>query len=268
MKWLKVGGVILGALLITALGIDAADTLSGSRSTLLGQVIGTGESGPCPAGMVFAPMALTFTCADTYEASADAECPYPSPTNEIETLANLESSECRSTSKASADTWRFITREQAQTACMKAGKRLPKSDEWYLLSVGTTDDASKCNIDSNGVSQAGENVQCKSAIGALDTIGNAWEWTSDDVINGQYQGRQLPSSGFVSQVDAQGVATLTNDSASIIFYKDYFWSSQEGAFGILRGGFYGSRSDAGVYSVHAQTLPTAAGAAIGFRCIK
>lgn len=268
MKWLKVGAVILGALVITALGIDASDTLSGSRNTLLGQVISTKEVGVCPKGMVEAPMATTFTCVDIYEASADVSCPHTSPTNELETKENLEKVECKAASEDDAIAWRFITREQAQTACMKAGKRLPKSDEWYLLSVGTPDDGSKCNIDTSGVAKTGAYTDCRSAVGALDTIGNAWEWTSDDVIEGTFQGRDLPEAGYVAQVDAQGVAVLTSDQPSDLFYKDYFWSSKQGAFGILRGGFYGSTFDAGVYAVHAQTLPTAAGTAIGFRCIK
>lgn len=267
MKWLKVGAVIFGALLITALGIDAADTLSGSRSTLLGQVISSGQTSACPKGMVEAPMAQTFKCVDVYEASADTGCPHPDPINEIETRENLESSTCKATSKDDENSWRYITREQAQTACMKAGKRLPKSDEWYLLSVGTPDDGENCNINSGGVTKTGANKKCESAIGVKDAIGNAWEWTSDDVIEGQFQGRTLPDSGYVAQVDAQGVATLTSKDTSDLFYKDYFWSSKQGAFGILRGGFYGSRFDAGVYAVHAETLPTAAGTAIGFRCI-
>lgn len=268
MKWLKVGAVIFGAVLITALGIDAADTMSGSRSTLLGQIISSEVKGACPTGMAEAPMAETFKCVDIFESSADKLCPHPSPQNEIETKENLESGTCKSSSVPDVDAWRFITREQAQTACMKAGKRLPKSDEWYLLSVGTPDDANRCNIDSSSVRKTGADEKCKSAIGAQDTIGNAWEWTQDDVIEGQYEGHPLPDSGYVAQVDAEGVATLTKGEPSDLFYKDYFWSSKEGAYGILRGGFYGSRSDAGVYAVHAQTLPTAAGTAIGFRCVK
>jgi hypothetical protein len=265
MKWLKVGAVIFGAVLITALGIDAADTLSGSRSTLLGQVIG-GENGACPSGMTEVATAGTFKCVDIYEASPDANCPHESPANELETKENIDSSSCGAESKADSVAWSYITREQAVTACMRAGKRLPLSDEWYTASVGTPDDT-KCNTDSSGAVQTGENQECVSAVGAYDTIGNVWEWTSDDVIGGMHEGRPLPEEGYVAQVDAGGVAVLTNETPSELFYKDYLWSSKDGAFGILRGGFYGSRSDAGVYAVHARTLPTAAGTAIGFRCV-
>jgi hypothetical protein len=269
MKWLKLGSVIFGALMITALGIDAADTLSGSRSTLLGQLISSEEKLNCDEGMIETKIGQSFTCVDMYEVGADALCPHPNPLNELETKANLESEVCRASSNKGVEPWRFITREQASLACLKAGKRLPTSAEWNLLSVGTPDNETVCNINASAVVKTGQNSKCISTLGVFDTIGNVWEWTSDDVINGVYNGRELPLSGYVAQVDTNGVATLTNLTApSDLFYKDYFWSSKEGAYGIMRGGFYGSKSDAGVYAVHAQTLPTAAGTAIGFRCIK
>lgn len=268
MKWLKVGAVIFGALVITTLGIDAADTLSGSKSTLLGQLLSSETAGVCPSGMVEMPTAGTFTCVDIYEVSASADCPYPQPTNELQTKENIEAAGCVAASEIDTQPWRFITREQAVTACMRAGKRLPKSEEWYIASVGTPDDPQKCNIAGTDVQTTGNKEDCVSASGVFDAIGNVWEWTSDDVINGQYNGRALPEAGYVNQVDAQGVATLTSAQPSTLFYDDYLWSSKEGAFGILRGGFYGSKSDAGVYAVHAETLPTSVGTAIGFRCVK
>jgi formylglycine-generating enzyme required for sulfatase activity len=268
MKWLKVGAVIFGALVITSLGIDAADTLSGSRTTLLGQLLPSTETGICPAGMVEISTAGTFSCVDMYEVSASEDCPHSQPTNELQTKENIETQNCVASSVKDLQPWRFITREQAVAACMRAGKRLPKSDEWYVASVGTPDDPQKCNISGTGVRSSGYAEGCVSASGVYDAIGNVWEWVSDDVINGQYNGRSLPEAGYVHQVDAGGMATLTNVQPSTLFYDDYLWSSKDGAFGILRGGFYGSKSDAGVYSVHAETLPTSVGTAIGFRCVK
>ncbi len=268
MKWVKVFGVVFGAVLLTALGIDAADTMSGSRSTLLGQLISSEGAGVCPKGMVHVPQGMTFTCVDMYEVSAASTCPHPSPQNELETKENIDSSKCTVASVEGVDAWRFITREQAIVACSRAGKRLPKSDEWYSFSIGTPDQSTACNINTSAISQTGLYKQCAASSGIFDAIGNAWEWTQDDVINGQYQGRSLPDEGYVTQVDAHGVATITNTEPSDLFYKDYFWSSNEGAFGILRGGFYGSKEDAGLYSVQAQTAPTAAGTAIGFRCVQ
>ena len=150
---------------------------------------------------------------------------------------------------------------------MRAGKRLPKSSEWYMLSVGTREGVDICNIETAGHTKNGEKKLCVSATGVHDAIGNVWEWTSDDVIDGMHEGRKLPVDGYVSQVDAGGMATQVASKTSDLFYSDYFWSTSEGAFGILRGGFFGSRSDAGVYAAHARTVPTSFGTAIGFRCI-
>jgi len=267
MKWLKVGAVVFGAVLITALGIDAADTLSGSRSTLLGQLIKAAPDGICPSGMVEVPMATTFKCADIFEASASRECPNSNPSNEQETQANMNNAECKAASAQKTDAWRYVTREQALTACLRAGKRLPQSGEWYLVSAGTPDSEQSCNISGSAPHKTGDKESCVSAVGVKDAIGNVWEWTSDDVIGGVYNGRALPPTGYVAQVDNGGVAVETSQNESAIFAKDFFWTQSEGAFGMMRGGFYGSKSDAGVYTIHADTPPTTSGTAIGFRCV-
>lgn len=267
MKWLKIGVVIFVAVSITALGIDAADTLQGSRSTLLGQIISS-EVGECPAGMLEVPVAQSFTCVDMYEASASEDCPEKTPSNELQTKSNIDATDCGAISAPEQVPWRFVTREQAQTACLRSGKRLPKSSEWYLFSAGTPDSEAVCNIQSTNIRNTGFDDACKSAVGIYDAIGNVWEWASDDIIEGMHEGRMLPETGYVKQVDAHGMAVITDGNASELFSQDYFWTAQEGAFGMIRGGFYGSKSDAGVYAVHADTPPTSAGTAIGFRCVQ
>lgn len=267
MRWLKVGSVIFGAVAITALGIDAADTLQGSRTTLLGQLAAT-ESGGCPEGMIAHPTAQTFTCVDKYEASVGEDCPIATPQNEFQTKDNIEDQDCGAVSRPEVTPWRHITREQAQLACARSGKRLPSNEEWQQFSAGTPDAEHTCNISSAAVRAGGSSPDCLSASGVFDAVGNVWEWTNEDVFDGQFNGRELPEEGYVVQVDRGGVATLTGDEASELFGEDYFWSKKEGSYGMMRGGFYGSKSDAGVYTTHAATLPTRAGAAIGFRCVK
>ena len=78
MKWGKGILVIFGALIITALGIDAADTLNGSQGTLLSQVISK-DGGICPPGMSVVTNVPTLTCVDTYEVSAGEKCPAQNP---------------------------------------------------------------------------------------------------------------------------------------------------------------------------------------------
>ncbi len=267
MKWGKITLVIFGALIITALGIDAADTMQGSQSTLLSQVL-QNQQGKCPTGMQEKPNATTFTCVDMYEASAGDACPTPSPEQGIATQKNLEQKDCIPQSKKDSLPWRFVTRDQAMQLCAKAGKRLPTSEEWYTLSLGMVDVEGTCNVDSKQIAPSGSFSQCTSPDGAFDIVGNAWEWVSDDVINGMHNAVLLPDSGYVSQVDGSGIATVVQDDPNELFGKDYFWSKKDGAYGLIRGGYYDSGSDGGIYTIHAGTLPTTASAGIGFRCVK
>ncbi len=265
MKWLKVGAVVFVSVVLTTLAIDAADTLNGSGSTLLGQLVST-EKPLCPDGMRFVPAATTFTCVDEYEVSTGPECPVQDPNNLADSATNVEAPECQAVSEPTRAPWIFVNREQAVTTCLRSGKRLITSDEWFMIAVGTPDTKS-CNIDSGSVRPTGDDKACVSAVGVYDTVGNVWEWTTDDVIAGKHEGIDVPLSGYVAQVDSGGFPLYTSEVSNKLFADDYFWSSPEGAYGVLRGGYYGSESDAGVYTVHAQTPPTNSGGAIGFRCV-
>ncbi len=268
MKWGKVILVIFGALIVTALGIDAADTLTGSKGTLLSQVISNESSGPCPAGMAVVSNIPSLTCVDIYEASTGEKCPMEDPGQVLGTQRNIESSECVPDSKKDTLPWRFVSRDQAMQLCARSGKRLPTSEEWFALTLGMAGVEGSCNVASKNISLTGSFTSCVSPHGAYDLVGNVWEWVSDDVIQGKYKSNDLPGSGYVTQVDAGGMATAVSDSPDELYGKDYFWSKVDGAYGIIRGGYYDSGSDAGLYTVHADTPPNSASIGIGFRCVK
>jgi len=262
---LKIIGISIGAVLLTTLAIDASDTLSGKGGSLLAQLVGV-EQSVCPAGMVHVPAALTFSCVDEFEAVPSKECPVLSLTSQLDTDINLKQNTCVAASQSDLEPWRHVTREQAVVLCTRAGKRLPSAAEWYQAALGT--DAGVCNVESGEVALGNSYPECHSAAGIKNAVGNVWEWVSDDVIDGVYQGRSLPVTGYVSQVDACGVATVTGENLNTEMLGGYFWSKGEGSFGIIRGGFYGSKADASSYTVHAYTAPTFRGAAVGFRCVK
>ncbi len=265
-KWAKVTAVIFGALIITALGIDASDTLQGKSGTLLSSVIKTTDA--CGPGMVAVSAIPGVTCVDIYEVSTSKGCPVVVPGNTLESHKNTETKDCLPISEAERDPWTFVTRDQAIQLCSRAGKRLPSSAEWYALSSGMTDVETSCNVASNKLAQSGSFEACVSPVGAFDMVGNVWEWVSDDVIDGTYNARALPQSGYVNQVDNTGIAVSTMDTENELYGSDYFWMGGAGAFGMIRGGFYGSGEDAGLYTVHADTKTDAGSAGIGFRCVR
>ncbi len=264
MKAIKIIAVVFGAVLITSLAIDASDTFSGDSGTMLSQIIGS-SGDICPKGMIAVPAAQTFSCVDEYEA-VSINCPVGNPTNQFDTEINLADSGCMVESNEMGIPWRFVDREQAEILCARSGKRLPDAEEWYRFALGTP--TNKCNVNQGGVVVGADLPECVSAAGVKNAVGNVWEWVKDDVAGGVYENRELPETGYVVQVDSSGVATKTGlEKVDGETKEDYFWSSKEGSHGMIRGGFYGSRADAGVFSIHAATLPTFSGAGVGFRCI-
>jgi formylglycine-generating enzyme required for sulfatase activity len=266
MKWGKIVLVIFGALVITALGIDAADTLTGKGGTLLSQVIKSDTR--CPKGMLPIDTIPGVSCIDQYEVSTSELCPNIDPRNMLESYKNVETKDCKAESAKGRLPWSFVTRDQAAQLCARGSKRLPTSAEWYALSMGMVDVESSCNVKSGTLKTSGSEPECVSPEGAFDLVGNVWEWVNDDVIDGVYNNRTLPTNGYVTQIDNRGIAVQTAPSENELYGGDYFWSSQSGAFGIVRGGYYDSDGDAGIFSVHADTAPNAASAGIGFRCIQ
>lgn len=264
--WYRLPFIISGALIVTALGIDAADSLSGSRSTMLAGVLNTtGSRSMCTSEMVPVWFETGFVCVDRYEASVSAKCVHAEPTGVVYTEDNLNDTDCVPESNAHALPWRYVTRTQAEQLCARADKQLVTPAVWYQTALGTEADA--CNI-AGELTHTGSFTQCRSGVGARDLVGNVWEWVAGDVTAAGSLGRTMPPSGYVDQVDEAGIALRTSSTSNAVYGHDYSWANATGTSALMRGGFYGGQSDTGLYSTHAGVASDFASGAVGFRCMQ
>ena len=266
MKWWKLVLVIVGALSVTALGIDAADTITGSRTTLLASLIHSPEPSLCPVGMVVLKDGERTICIDTYEAGVGEECPRTEPASLQDTLQNMNVTNCVPVSKPGVLPWRFVPFRLAEQLCARAGKTLITPQVWYQSALGTIDSEATCPV-AQSIAKTGEHTECRSGIGAFDMIGNVWELVSGEVVGGVRDGQTMPPSGYVDAVNDIGLASATAAEPNPIYGNDYFWSEATGTFAMMRGGYYNGHSDSGLFSTQATIAEDFTGSAVGFRCM-
>ncbi len=267
-RWVKQGVrslvVLVGIIVLTSFTIDATDSLNDSQSALSILARKITDTG-CPEGMIEMAYSGGVMCVDVYENSFNEDCPFQKPDSALEVQKNINEPECISVSTSGVHPAVNVTFHQAQNFCARRLGRLPSSYEWYAAALGTPD-SEVCNLEGS-LALTGKNEDCKSARGIFSMIGNAWEWVDGEVKNGKHEEALLPQTGYVAEADRSGVATETSNQPSELFNNDYFWSSLDGSMVMIRGGFYGSGPDGGVYSVHADIKPNFTSAAVGFRCV-
>lgn len=257
--------VIVAASLLSTLGIYASDALHGVDTQLTGLV--SEFSGPCGPQATKLLLGSHTLCVDVYEASAGANCPHQSPNSLSHTQANLNEASCQPASQAQALPWRFVSLTQAQQLCARAGKRLPTNDEWYAFASGLTD-RSACVVSAGNSPAKTGTAGCVTSAGVHDVVGNVWEWVDAEVVDGTYNDRAVPASGYVSHVDSRGVVLHTTSSPQTEFGADYAWTKRDGVFGMIRGGFYGSGDDAGIFAQNLSVPFDFKTSGVGFRCVR
>ncbi len=275
LRWIV---VTVCTVVLTTLGINAYDNRDTPANSMLGAAFSSmsGPAGKCPEGMIFVGTASGGFCIDAYEAATGDSCPTSDPNTKVQSGDNLSISSCKPVSEEKKRPWRNISRDQAELACARAGKRLPSAPEWYKAALGTPDSATgapeECNVGMRGsgaLDMTGARELCVSPVGAHDMVGNAWEWMQETVTAGAYKGVLLPEEGYIAGIDGDGMPIVTNhDIPDTSFFNDYFWLDPTETRGILRGGYWNSQSDAGQYATNITVPPTFTGEAVGFRCVK
>ena len=273
--------VMMGSVIVlSTLGIDAYDNRSDFSGSLLGSTIGIipKEKSLCPQGMSYVQHPEKSFCIDTYTASTGRDCPYQEPKNQEETRINTLSSECEVVSEEGRVPWRYVSQTQAREVCRKNGKYLASAKEWYVAAQGTpfvvnlnNISDKECNVDSNwfgdNPGKTGSGERCVSGSGAYDMIGNVWEWIDGEVVDGKFEGVDLPLEGYIIAVNGFGIPIDSDiDQPDSNHGGDRIWVEKEGIFGVMKGGFYGSQGSAGIYAFHAKMKTSFAGRAVGFRC--
>lgn len=255
--------VTVGATVLATVGIQASDLASGVRGNLLGSAIDSTST--CGVGEVEMRLPTGAVCVDRYEAAPGSECPHADAMSPVHTQENLNIPRCAPVSAAEVKPWRFVSLAQAQQLCARAEKRLLKNEEWHALALGVTDQ-SACVVDGSAAAVTGSG--CASTAGIHDVVGNVWEWIDAEVVDGTYNGRDLPESGYVSTADSAGIVVATAGSPGEEYGDDYAKTDSKGVYGVIRGGFYGSKSDAGIYAQNLAVPLDLKTNGVGFRCVR
>lgn len=257
--------MVVVAITITALAVRAADDWS-THSWLA--AVGS-SAGSCGDHEVMLVLACKQVCLDQYEASANENCPLQAVASGPDNDTNLAVSGCAATTKPAAMPLRFASYSQASQYCAQAGKRLPTPKEWHQA-VEPLSEQQGCNVTARPpqIRPAGANG-CATAANVYDLVGNVWEWVDAEVVQGSYQGRTVPASGYITLIDTSGVVVETHPtSSSPTFDTAYAWVREASVGGIVKGGFYGSGNDAGRYAQQVGLPLDTQTAGIGFRCIR
>lgn len=261
LRWVL---VTVGIVALTSVSIDATVNFRGSQSALA-TLTDRAFAPECQTGTMPVPVGDTVWCVDQFPVVPGASCPHKITRSPADTTANIAAEACQPVVAEGSIPWLYVAQHHAVQICAKAGKRLLPPDVWYEAALGTPDDGT-CHVAGNSA-RPNQKSTCVSGYGLYDMVGNVWEWVDAEVVQGQLeQTTPVPETGYVQAVSRSGWPTATAATTSQMFAADYVWSKSSGVQGVMRGGFYRAKTDAGIYAIHAGIAPSFASNATGVRC--
>lgn len=123
-----------------------------------------------------------------------------------------------------------------------AGKRLPSEEEWEAACAGAGRERANLDQLAFGTAPAGAFADAAADCGAVQMLGDVWEWTSSDF---------LPYPGFEP-----------------FPYREYSQVHFGGAYKVLRGGSWATRRDTIRPSFRNWDLPQRRQIFAGLRCAR
>jgi len=214
-----------------------------------------GRSGPCASGMVWVADADKPFCIDRYEASVvelrgKEEVAHPG-------TAPVTNLKVKAVSRGGVTPQGYISKNEAETACKNAKKRLCTGEEWERAcrgkkpttfpygderKAGYCNDSGKAPVMSlhpdlgeaayasneamndprinqapNTVAPTGSYAKCKNAYGVFDMVGNLHEWTADVSASNKGTFR----GGYYQDTHNNGDGCKYKTGAHDVAYHDY-----------------------------------------------
>jgi sulfatase modifying factor 1 len=240
----------LGAAAFLALTLPAADDAVAK---------GSGKKG-CPAGMA---SILGKFCVDKYEASV-VEVLVGNKTRAHSPFAPVDGLKIKAVSKKGVKPQAYISRDQAESACEAAGKRLCSDDEWITACKGKHptqypygDDHKEGYCNDSGVSSFNRYY----GGGGVETPQEQYTWSNmNDPRLNQLEGTLAPTGKFRKCKNGFDVYDMVGNV--------HEWTAARG--GTFRGGYYLDthiNGDGCDYRTTAH-LATYHDYSTGFRCCK
>lgn len=244
--------------------------------------VASARSQSCPSGMV----PVGSWCLDKYEASINtaSDCKSGVWLNQkIDTLAvaangirkngEIVGRGAYACSSPDAFPARWITWFQAATLCARSGKELVPDKLWVTAAIGTPKE--KCTVNQNDPQKP--NTLCVSQWGAVDMIGNLWEWTDAWLVGGR---TSLERNGrpFDPASSKDGVWPAEYCDPEGVKCTDTIWGLNGEAglgtaglvdglpAGVIRGGNFKMKEAAGVLTMSLNASPAHFRETTGFRC--